>query len=42
MVKKGSGLKKANTIIWIIFGVLSIILTIYTFTILMDLQGSIP
>jgi hypothetical protein len=42
MVHKDSGLKKVNTVIWIIFGALSIILTLYTFFILADLQGSIP
>ncbi len=42
--KKGSdsGLKKVNTIIWLVAGLLTILLTIYTFFIIADLRNLIP
>jgi hypothetical protein len=42
MVDKGSGLKKFNTLVWLIAGILTIFLTIYTFFIMADLQTAIP
>ena len=41
MVDKGPNLKKINTIVWIIAGVLTIFLTIYTFFIFSDLSDAI-
>ncbi|KKM96858.1 hypothetical protein LCGC14_1173990 [marine sediment metagenome] len=41
-IEKGSDLKKVNTIVWLIAGVLTILLTLYTFFIIADLRNLIP